>query len=386
MKFRLAFVLVFISIFSFAQTIDHVLISGSSFYMIPPSGFEPANGFKGYMHKSTGALIMVNDIEAPYSKVLDQFSKEALEKKDMKLVGRQDAKVNNADATLITATQLDDGIENFKKFLLFGDGQKTLLVTAIYPESNPELAGGIKRALLSTVYKQPESADSESDNLIALPLAGGYGESTEYHEPYNRRVWTEGERWIAQSSYGSGEREMIATYLNEDLTIREGLCRRWYKNGTLADSTYYVNDKLEGHQTWFFENGQKSEEGTYVAGAPKAVTFRTEDGTPDPKGVSGVQMPSFKGEQNGLLNYLNTTLSYPESARKRDQEGKVYIQFVITAQGKIIEPHVSKSSGVPALDDEALRVIRMMPDWNPATDHNRRKEVIFTMPLTFRQG
>jgi TonB family protein len=373
-KFRLVFYLLFISIFSFAQSPNHVHIPGTLFYMIPPADFEIAKGFNGFLHQSSGAFMMVNEIEAPYSKVLEKFSKKELENKGMTWLGQQDLQLNNSDATLITATQLEDGIENYKKMLLFGDGEMTLLVTAVYPDSNPELGASIKRAMLSTIYKRlayPKPRIPSFDNEQGIA-----SEDTSI----TRRVSIIEGRRIVESFYKSGKQQSFATFSDEALKIKDGIFKRWYENGKLADSNIYMNGKLEGYQVWFHENGQKSEEGTYADGEPKNVSFWIEDGAPDPKGFSGEKFPSFKGDIN---SYLAKNLKYPKSALDHNQTGKCYIQFEITVEGKIVNAGIFRSSGVPALDKEALRVISIMPDWNPGSDHNRRVKVKFMTPITF---
>lgn len=95
-------------------------------------------------------------------------------------------------------------------------------------------------------------------------------------------------------------------------------------------------------------------------------------------------MPAFKGD---LMAYLAATRRYPDSSLARGEEGRVVVQFVIDTTGRVREPRIVRSSTFPLLDLEALRVIRtMIPEalWTPGKQDGRKKEVIFTLPVTFK--
>ena len=74
--------------------------------------------------------------------------------------------------------------------------------------------------------------------------------------------------------------------------------------------------------------------------------------------------PSFPGGQQALLEFLRQNVNYPEQAKKDSIEGRVLVGFVIETDGSITEPKVVQSIH-PLLDAEALRVISLMPKWEP---------------------
>ena len=92
------------------------------------------------------------------------------------------------------------------------------------------------------------------------------------------------------------------------------------------------------------------------------------------------QQPAFKGDLGG---WLKDHLEYPDAAREAGNEGKTYVQFVVSEDGSISAATVVKSSGFPALDAEALRVVRMMPKWTPGRNNNQPVKVYFTQPIGF---
>lgn len=89
---------------------------------------------------------------------------------------------------------------------------------------------------------------------------------------------------------------------------------------------------------------------------------------------------SFKGD---LLKYLKKTVKYPTEAQDKGIQGKVVVAFVVDTNGVISNPRILESVH-ESLDNESLRVISLMPPWNPATKNGRpvMSEKIF--PLGFR--
>lgn len=95
------------------------------------------------------------------------------------------------------------------------------------------------------------------------------------------------------------------------------------------------------------------------------------------------QMPSFPGGVYSLMEYLSNNIHYPEECVKQKIEGRVLIEFVVESNGGITSLNV-KQPIHPLLDEEALRVIRIMPRWFPAISNKVAVRVKYTVPVTFR--
>eukprot|EP01034_Spumella_vulgaris_P006351 gene6351-8090_t len=77
-------------------------------------------------------------------------------------------------------------------------------------------------------------------------------------------------------------------------------------------------------------------------------------------------MPEFPGGEKGLVTYLRQNVVYADSLQKKRIEGMVYLNFTIDETGQVYNVKVLR--GVhPALDAEALRVVKAMPNWKPGT-------------------
>lgn len=92
--------------------------------------------------------------------------------------------------------------------------------------------------------------------------------------------------------------------------------------------------------------------------------------------------PEFPGGEGALFSYLARSITYPKLARELGIEGTVYIQFVVSKTGKVIEAEVMRGIH-PSCDDEALRVVQQMPDWTPGKQRTVPVEVIMNVPVRF---
>jgi TonB family protein len=100
-------------------------------------------------------------------------------------------------------------------------------------------------------------------------------------------------------------------------------------------------------------------------------------------GLTVVQeQAEFPGGSDSLQAFLNRNLTYPLKAKTDRISGKVYVSFVVSMEGKIVDSKVI--SGItPELDQEALRVIALMPDWKPGTASGNPVKVQYILPIDF---
>ena len=95
------------------------------------------------------------------------------------------------------------------------------------------------------------------------------------------------------------------------------------------------------------------------------------------------QMPMFPGGQKALMEYLADNVRYPKEMEETCVQGRVIIKFVVEKDGSITDSKVVKSVH-PALDEEALRVVKSMPKWIPGSQNGERVRVKYLIPVTFR--
>ncbi len=95
------------------------------------------------------------------------------------------------------------------------------------------------------------------------------------------------------------------------------------------------------------------------------------------------EMPTFPGGDVAFHQYLAQKIIYPAEARRRDLSGTVYVRFVVDEQGRITDAAVAKGCG-SGFDEEALRLVRLMPWWTPGRNEGKPVRVARTLPIIFR--
>ena len=93
--------------------------------------------------------------------------------------------------------------------------------------------------------------------------------------------------------------------------------------------------------------------------------------------------PQFPGGDAALISFLNENIKYPPKAVQDKVEGKVIVQFMVKKTGKIDDVKVLRSVRKD-LDDEAVRVVKMMPDFIPAKQNGEVADMPYTIPVSFK--
>lgn len=114
-----------------------------------------------------------------------------------------------------------------------------------------------------------------------------------------------------------------------------------------------------------------------------------DDGTPKKKiADDGAylmvdQMPTYPGGENAMMKFLANNVRYPSVAVKNNMKGTVFVQFNINPDGAISNvTTVNKEIG-GGLEEEAMRVVKKMPNWNPGRDKGEAVRVRFVLPVRF---
>lgn len=92
--------------------------------------------------------------------------------------------------------------------------------------------------------------------------------------------------------------------------------------------------------------------------------------------------PSFPGGEDKLLEYLSRNIKYPTIAKENNITGRVYVTFVVDKEGKVKDAKILRGIG-GGCDDEALRVVKAMPEWKPGRQNGRSVMVQYNLPVVF---
>lgn len=228
--------------------------------------------------------------------------------------------------------------------------------------------------------------------------------------------------------YRNGNIRSIGKFLHDSPI---GLYRRYYYTGAPMDSTYYKINGMPYHKSYEWSSdgslrfyGEYDPEGSgagnvtgyykdsivkyvgqYAAGhlRDSIWSYYNKDGS-----LQGIDVYD-KGELLSYENYDSTgakvncendtiildagynvnvylakNIRYPNDAKENGQDGSVYISFAVSEEGVPEDFFIEKSSGYYSLDNEAMRVIKLLPKWNPGLEFCRPIRIWHTLPVTFR--
>ena len=95
------------------------------------------------------------------------------------------------------------------------------------------------------------------------------------------------------------------------------------------------------------------------------------------------KMPEFKGGQEGLIKFLSEHVKYPDEAKKNGLEGTVFVEFVVKKSGALSKVKLKKGPN-PLLNEEAVRVVELMPPWSPGEKDGKPVDVQMVLPIQFK--
>ncbi|WP_304228175.1 energy transducer TonB [Phocaeicola plebeius] len=90
------------------------------------------------------------------------------------------------------------------------------------------------------------------------------------------------------------------------------------------------------------------------------------------------EMPEFPGGMPALVEFIRKNLRHDKAEKKE----RVIIQIVVDKEGNATNPMVLRSVA-PMLDEEALRIVSLMPKWKPGRQAGKNKNVKFVFPVVF---
>ena len=117
------------------------------------------------------------------------------------------------------------------------------------------------------------------------------------------------------------------------------------------------------------------------------TTKRSQAGAATPRDGEPFQtvevMPAFGNGESDLINYIAKNVVYPQQAKVKGIQGKVFVSFIVTKEGKVKDAKVLKP-GNEMLDAEAIRVVSSMPKWKPGYHKDKAVDVIYNLPINFK--
>ncbi len=128
-----------------------------------------------------------------------------------------------------------------------------------------------------------------------------------------------------------------------------------------------------------------------IDSAPFDITYITRmltddsEATDDSEVYTGAVevLPEYPGGTSAMFEFIQKNVKYPESAKEKGIEGRVFIQFVVEKDGSLSSFQVLRGVSED-IDAEAIRVLKMMPKWKPGMNNGEPVRVQYTMPFKFQ--
>jgi antitoxin component YwqK of YwqJK toxin-antitoxin module len=170
-----------------------------------------------------------------------------------------------------------------------------------------------------------------------------------------------------------GEEKLIVLKCDKVPAGQVFLCwTKFYPNGEVKFTGGWDDDKKDGGWRYFDEQGNETSV-NYENGEVKPIN-EISSATD-----TLVSSPTFPGGFDSLNRYIKENYKWHEQF---SIEGIVYVQFTVSETGSVVEPSIVRGLCKPC-DKEALRLIKGMPNWNPATVNGKVKAEKMFYPIKF---
>jgi len=116
----------------------------------------------------------------------------------------------------------------------------------------------------------------------------------------------------------------------------------------------------------------------------KVKVVKTESSTQEEQVFEVVeQMPRFPGGDNARIKFIKENIKYPKEALEKGISGTVFVSFVVEKDGSISNVKLLKGIG-GGCDKEALRVVSMLPNYEPGLQDGKPVRTQFNIPISFK--
>ena len=130
------------------------------------------------------------------------------------------------------------------------------------------------------------------------------------------------------------------------------------------------------------EDKEEEEEAEPVATTPPPPTSNPKPSIAKPL-VGAEIMPEFPGGMAAMSRYVKRNYNYPKEARDNGVEGTVFVRFVVNPDGSLSNITVVRGIGY-GCDQEALRIVKRMPNWVPGEHEGIKVPIYKTIPIGFK--
>ncbi len=182
--------------------------------------------------------------------------------------------------------------------------------------------------------------------------------------------------YVIDSFWDSTGKQLITNGTGSYISTSEGK--------HIREEGQYEQGKKSGLWKGYFEDGKLFYEENFADGILTAGTSFNRSGEKFTYSEETKEkMPEFTGGLQALQRHLQRNLKYPADARMTKRQGSVFVRFIIEESGEISNISLFTRGPGSSLEDEAIRVVRIMPAWVPGKQHGQPVKVEYVLPVRF---
>ena len=94
------------------------------------------------------------------------------------------------------------------------------------------------------------------------------------------------------------------------------------------------------------------------------------------------QSAIFQDGYNSIIKFVQENIKFPAEAKENNVHGRLMVSVVVEKDGSLSDIKIKKGLGY-GLDEEIVRIIKMMPKWQPAQHKGKTVRQTQTIVIPF---
>jgi TonB family protein len=176
-------------------------------------------------------------------------------------------------------------------------------------------------------------------------------------------------------------KDVVSTTRTDSMWWTHGKFREWFPSGQLKKEGTYTFYQLQDTLKTYYLTGVLRRQDVYEKDSLISGHCYAKDSS-EIAYFPYEQMPEFEGGQKEMFQFLMKNVKYPKDARENGVEGTVYVGFVVSKTGEIEDVKIRR--GFKLLNEEAIRVVKLMPKWKAGKQDGELVSVSYTLPIKFK--
>lgn len=213
---------------------------------------------------------------------------------------------------------------------------------------------------------------SKAQKIDTIYFNANWEKTDSSNYAYYRIAVKEKNLFFVKDYYKSNKLQMKGVFKSLDPEVKQGDFIWYFPNGRVNQKSYFENNLIKRTKIWN-TNGEliNLNRSVFTADAYITATFKEID-----------RKPTFPSGEIEMNKFIHDNLKYPEEMSSQKITGSVTLKFTVSINGEITNIKVKKTLH-PTLDNEAIRVLKMMPRWQPARQNNHFVKMQTTQTFNF---